>query len=254
MKKSKAALEYNKKPRVLFFDIETSPNLGYVWQKYETDVIAFKKEWELLCFAYKWQGQEKVHVVTRQDFRDKTDKVITQTLWSLFDQADVIIAHNGQSFDNKKSKAKFIEHGLPPPSPYKIIDTMLIARSQFNFNSNSLNDLGQLLKLGKKIPTGGFDLWLACMAGDKNAWKKMAKYNKQDVVLLEKVYEKLKPWTTRHPDMAVMVKKYGNCPVCMSPAIQSRGSERTKTGLKPRRQCQDCGHWFYGKTIKEKNK
>lgn len=236
-----------KKPRVLFYDIETSPNLAYVWGKYEQDVIAFKEEWSLLSFAYKWQGEKSVEVVTASNYKEA---MLVKALHTLFDSADVIIGHNSEKFDNKKVKAKFVEYGLAPPKPYKSVDTLKIARSQFAFNSNKLDDLGKILRVGGKVATGGFGLWLKCMAGDKQAWKKMARYNKQDVVLLEKVYEKLKAWAPNHPDMAVLSGAKGTCPVCTSSDVQKRGYQATKAAKKQRLQCNECSHWFLGGTIR----
>lgn len=235
-----------KTPKVLFFDIETSPNVAYVWGKYEQDAIAFQKEWELLCFAYKWEGEKQVKTVSRVDFKDKTDKQLTCKLWELFDEADFIVAHNGDQFDIKKAKAKFIEHGLKPPTSYVTIDTRKIARQQFSFNSNSLNDLGKLLKLGQKVPTGGFDLWLGCMAGKKASWKKMIEYNRQDVVLLEKVYHKLKGWrTTGRANYAPFSDSpLSACPACGNNHTIARGITVLKSGTYPRRTCRSCGHCF----------
>lgn len=234
----------NTQAKILIFDLETSPNIGYSWGKWEQNIIEFVKEWELLCFAYKWYGESKTHVVSRPDFKDKTDKSITKALWKLFDEADVLIAHNGQQFDVKKAKAKFIEHGLTSPSPTKLIDTRVIAKRQFAFNSNSLNDLGKLLKVGKKAPTGGFDLWLGCMSNDKKSWETMKNYNKQDVVLLEQVYEKLKPWSTDTINLATYTGHKDGCPTCGSNKVQARGKSVAKTAVYKRLQCQSCGHWF----------
>lgn len=232
-----------KSPKILLYDIETSPNLGYVWGKWEQNVIEFKNQWELLSVAYKWLGEKKVRCIARPNFKDKTEKSLIEILWKLFDEADIICAHNGDSFDNKKSKAKFLEYGLKPPSNYKSIDTKKIAKSQFNFNSNSLNDLGQLLKLGKKIETGGFQLWLDCMAGKPSAWKKMIAYNKQDVVLLEKVYLKLRAWAPNHPNLTLFRDSIG-CPVCTSKNTIRRGFRIAVRRKTQRFQCNDCGHSF----------
>lgn len=236
----------SKKPRILFFDIETSPNLAYVWGKWEQNVLSFKKEWELLSFAWKWQGNENVGCRARCDYDTKSEAPLVRALWDLIDQADVIVAHNGDAFDIKKASAKFVEHGLLPPTPYKTIDTKKMAKASFNFNSNSLNDLGTTLKLGKKHSTGGFDLWLDCMAGKPAAWAKMKAYNKQDVVLLEKVYDKLKVWDQRHISLAAMSDKSGVCPLCSSPKVQSRGYNYTRASKRPRLHCLSCGHWSQG--------
>lgn len=237
------------KPKILLYDIETSPNLGFIWGKYEQNVIEFKKQWELLSFAYKWLGEDTVHCLARPHYKDKTEVSLVKDIWELFDEADVLVAHNGNAFDYKKCKAKFIEHGLKPPSLSKTVDTKLIARQAFNFNSNSLNDLGQTLKLGKKLETGGFQLWLDCMAGKKKAWKQMIAYNKQDVILLEKVYLKLRAWAPNHPNLAMMQDRAG-CPACGSEKTFKRGFIVLVSQKKQRHQCQDCGHWFSRKIEK----
>jgi len=236
------------KPKILLFDIETMANLGYTWGLYEQNVIAYEKEWYMLCYAYKWLHQKKTYVKSLPDFKsykkDKTDaKELVQSLWNLFDEADGIIAHNGVSFDIKKVNAKFIEHGLVPPSPYKIIDTKLIAKRYFKFKSNKLDDLGNLFGLGRKIDTGGFDLWLGCAAGLPTAWNKMTKYNIQDVILLEKVYLKMLPYCTTHPNYNVYTGTTHNCPNCNSTKVQKRGFGVNKTTKVQRFQCQDCGSW-----------
>jgi len=236
------------KPKILLFDLETSPNLSYTWGKWEQNVIAFKKEWELLSVAYSWLGEKKVYVKTRMDFKDKTDKSLTQFLHGLLDEADVVIAHNGDEFDNKKSNAKFIEHGLGPVSTYQKIDTKKIAKKYFKFNSNSLDDLGNLLEVGRKEKTGGFDLWLDCMAGDQKAWKQMADYNKQDVVLLKKVYLKLRPFAENHPNIALLREVPNGCPKCGHLKLEFKGYRYTSTSKYRRYVCKNCGAYCRGKT------
>lgn len=234
--------------RTLIYDIETSPSLGYVWGKWQQDVIQFKEEWYILCFAYKWLDEKKTHIVALPDFKlykkDPTnDREVVQKLHDLFSEADVVIAHNGNSFDQKKSQARMLYHGMNPPQPYQQLDTKLIARRHFNFTSNKLDDLGEVLKVGKKLQTGGFSTWLGCMAGDKKAWDKMKKYNKQDVVLLEKVYLKMRPWTANHPAVNVIDNLPEACPKCGKGPLQARGYATTKTNRYRRSQCQSCGGW-----------
>lgn len=230
----------SKKVKILLYDLETEPNLGYTWGKWEQNVIEFKEEWKLLSFAYKWLGEKEVKCLGRVDFTDKTDQSLVESLWKLLDDADIVIAHNGDAFDNKKACAKFIEFNLPPPKPFKSIDTKKVAKKYFKFNSNSLNDLGKLLKLGTKLKHTGIDLWLDCMAGDKKAWELMKRYNKQDVVLLEKVYLKLRPWIENHPDVNAEYGKVWYCPKCGSKDLKSCGIRRTKTNSYRHYRCQNC--------------
>lgn len=129
--------------------------------------------------------------------------------------------------------------GLPPPAPYKQLDTKKIAKKYFSFTSNKLDDLGRYLGIGQKLDTGGYGLWLGCEEGDPKAWKKMKRYNKQDVVLLEEVYLKLRPWIANHP----AVDNRDNCPKCNSANMQKRGYGFNKTSKYQRFQCMDCGGW-----------
>ena len=226
--------------KTLIFDLETTPNVSYTWHgKYEVDVIEFIEEGYILSFAYKWLGEKSVHAYSVQDFKGNKKKLV-EKLHELLDECDVAVAHNGANFDFKWANRAFIQHGMKPVSPYKEIDTLKIARSKFNFNSNKLNDLGKFLGLGEKIDTGGFGLWKKCMAGDKKAFSDMVRYNKQDVVLLEKILNKLVPFAPRTTSMSDtgMV-----CPSCGSTHLQYRGYTINKVNISRRVQCQDCGRW-----------
>lgn len=230
------------KPKVLLFDIETAPNLAYVWGKYEQDVIAFESEWYILSVAYKWLGEKEVHCLTIEG-KEGNDKKLCKKLRNLFDEADVLIAHNGDAFDIKKAKARFVFHGLKPPSQFATVDTCKIAKRYFNFNSNRLNDLGIYLKVGQKIKHTGFDLWLGCMQDNKNSWELLKKYNKQDVLLLERVYEKLLPWMERHPNMALLQDKQG-CPKCGSEKVRKDGVRANSSTMQQQWECKSCGGYY----------
>lgn len=236
-------------PRILVFDIETAPNLAYVWGKYEQNVIRYDSEWYMLCYAAKWLGKKKMFTSKLNDFprrfkKDSNDDYgVVKELWKLLDEADIVISHNGKKFDVKKSNARFIFHGMKPPSPFKQIDTLTEARKYFKFNSNKLDDIGNLLGVGRKVSHEGFGLWLKCMKGDRKAWKRMIKYNIQDVILLEAVYEKFKPYMTNHPNLGLYQQNEFACPNCGSENLQKRGFQMTKVSIFQRYQCQECGAW-----------
>lgn len=243
-----AKLGDGKQPRILLFDIETAPSIGYYWDRYkEGNIITVKRDWFMLCYCYKWLGENRVYSEALIDYKYDIDKPddfpIVEKLWHLFNEADVIIAHNGKQFDIKKANARFAVHGLKPPSPYVVVDTKLIAKSNFGFESNKLDELGRQLGLGRKIDTGGFELWLKCLAGVTSFWRKMVKYCKQDVVLLEQVYLKLRGWNKSHPNLGLLNRNEscGNC--------QSRRENWNKNGFAyksggkyQRYSCKICGN------------
>lgn len=236
----------NDKARILLYDIETAPNLVHTWGIYEQNALEVVRPWYILCFAYKWLDESTTHVISLPDFKmhykknPESDYLIVKELHKLFSEADVIIAHNGNNFDQKKVNARFLVHGFDPPTHYRQIDTLKEARKHFKFDSNRLNDLGVTLELGEKVHTGGYNLWKDCMAGDESAWKQMKKYNKQDVVLLEKVYKALRPWMDNHPNVSVLRGESNGCPKCGSFDLMKRGIRHNKTTSYQEYQCRIC--------------
>lgn len=241
--------------KILLFDIETSPMITYNWGLFQevkgTHMVI--EDWYVLCWCAKWLGDKKILSSSLPEFKGykknmKDDKQVMQELWKLLDEADIVIAHNAKKFDIKKSNARFLMNGMKPPSPYKVVDTLTEARGKFKFTSNRLNDLGQYLKVGKKLDTGGFDLWIECMNGNMKSWKKMVDYCKQDIILLEKVYMKLRPYMTTHPNLGVYIDDYDrHCPKCNSTKLQKRGFAYTGNGQYQKYQCTSCGGWSRGK-------
>ena len=240
--------------KTLLLDIETAPGLGFAWEKYETNIIEFVKDWYMLSFTVKWLDDTKIHTYALCDFptyqkNKESDLELVRKLWDFVNEADVIVAHNGDSFDIRKMNARFIVNGLTPPAPYRTVDTKKVAKKNFSFMSNSLNDLGTLFGLGNKASTGGFKLWTDCMAGKPDAWKRMKKYNKMDVILLEKVYLHMRPWMKTHPNISIEISRI-NCQACGSANTQKRGFSYSKYTKYQRLQCMTCSAWSQGPVIK----
>ncbi len=242
-------------PKICLLDIETAPALAWVWgnSKYEQDVIEFEKPWHILSFAFKWLGQKKVICHALPDFPlapRGNDKAVIRKLWEVFDEADIIVAHNAK-YDVGRALAKFSIHNFPPPSPYKVVCTYLLAK-KFGFSSRKLNDLCMEFGIGRKLPHQGYDTWRGCMAGDERAWRTMKRYNCHDVFpLLEGVYLKLRPYATTHPNLS-HYSCLDICPICQSDHLKNTGYNYIASGKKQRRTCLDCGHRFVtGKIIRE---
>lgn len=177
--------------KILELDIETSPLISYTWGLWEQNVIKRIKQSTILSFAYKWRGEGVTKVIACDTH---TERELLRKLWKLLDQADVVVAHNGDSFDIKKINARFLIYKFKPPSPYITIDTKKQAKKIAAFDSNSLDNLGIDLNVGRKLKHQGFELWEGCMAGVRKCWKIMKRYNKRDVDLLDRVMTRLLPW------------------------------------------------------------
>lgn len=238
--------------KILVLDIETSPKLAYVWRFFKENISAkqVKEHGHMMSFAAKWLGGDEIFY---EECRKDDDKLIVEKMCHLLDQADMIIAHNGERFDMKQIRARAVVNGIKPPSPVKVIDTLLIAKREFSFPSNSLeyltNVMGCKVRKGghKKFP--GFELWLECLRGNEEAWSEMREYNIIDVLALEELYLKLRPYDTKHPNLAVYAdnKEEPVCPKCGGVHVQWRGYAYTSVGKYHRYQCNDCGGWGRGR-------
>lgn len=242
-------MKKSKGPKVLLFDIETAPMLGYVWSLWENNVSLdqLHSDWHVLSWSAKWLG-DKPSQIMYQDQRNakvvSDDRNILKGIWKLLDEADIVITQNGKAFDHKKLNARFVYHGFQPPSTYRHIDTMLIAKKHFAFTSNKLAYMSDKLctKYKKLKPSKfpGFSMWLECLAGNKAAWREMEKYNKYDVLALEELYTKLIPW-----DSSINFNAYSDDVVtsckCGSIDIIKNGYSYTNLGKFNRYKCKSCG-------------
>jgi hypothetical protein len=249
-----ASTRLRRFPKILFLDIETLPNLGWTWGKYEQDVIRFQQESCIATYAAKWAGG-KVFARALPDYagykaRSYDDKKLVTDLREELHKADIVVAHNGVDFDVKVINSRLLVHQIPPPLPYRVIDTKREMKKVARFNSNKLDDLGALLLNQRKIKTD-FDLWLGCINGDKKAWNQMVAYNKKDVELLERVYLRLRPWIKTHPNLTLLVPD-AKCPKCGSERIRFEGFSWTNTRTYQSFQCKDCGGW--GRSTKADSK
>ena len=242
-------------PRILLFDIENAPSEAYIWQLWkDVNSTAFiKDDWYIMSWSAKWFGEKDITTKTLTDYEEysinpKNDRILLEELWSLLDECDILIAHNCKKFDRRKVNARFAIHGMLPPSPYKIVDTLLEARKSFMFTSNALGDLGVYLGLGEKADTGGFQLWKDCMAGDLEAWEKMRGYNTQDVVLLEKVYIRLLPYMKNHPNVGIYQdEEVMACSKCGSAELVEDRTFPTNVSKFPMYRCTKCGAFSRGR-------
>lgn len=238
-------------PRLLFIDIETSPNSAHVWGLFKQTVSLSQlmDSSRVMCWAAKWYGKKGIEFHSEVDEGPASPHfAMIKKAWEVLDAADWVCHYNGRKFDIPTLNKEFLHYDLPPPSPYKQIDLLSTARTQFRLPSNKLDYLAQFLGLKGKVKHEGHELWVKCMAGDKAAWKTMKKYNCQDTKLLESVYDRLLPWIPRHPNAGLYVDLAKPvCPKCGSTHLQKRGTTPAAlpTGLQiyQRFQCQGCSSW-----------
>ena len=236
-------------PRILTLDIETAPAVVETFSLYDATIPIHRvrEPGYVLGFGYKWRGERKVGWV-------QTDGIANVALEAreLLDQADIVVTYNGDKFDLRHLNREIWLAGETPPSPYKSIDLFRVVKRRFKLESNKLDFVAQQLGLGKKIATE-YDLWRRCMAGDDLAWRKMARYCKQDVKLTEQLYDELLPWIPNHPHVGLWIdSNVRMCPTCGSHNLTRQGVRHAVAVSYQRFQCQDCGAWSRGTSVERK--
>jgi uncharacterized protein YprB with RNaseH-like and TPR domain len=238
-----------KLPKILLLDIETTPLEAYVWQmqiwKARINDDSVISRWFMLTWSAKWlfSGEVKSMRLTGKEVKKENDSRIVKGIWDMLNEADIVIAHNGDHFDVPNINTRFIVNGLSPTKPYLTIDTLRIAQKQFGFSHNSLNALARVFGLPEKIDTD-FNLWKRCKDGEEDALIEMETYNKHDVEVLEEVYLKMRPWIKGHPNLALYMElDQPVCRNCGSKEIVHTGEHQyTSTGRYELMRCE-CGSY-----------
>lgn len=243
-------------PRILIFDVETAPLTAYTWGIHDQNISLgqVKQDWHFLAWAAKWLGEPANKVIYMDNNKAKNvrdDKALILGLWKLLDQADIVIAQNGDRFDIKKFNARAVIHGLTPVSPFKSVDTLKESRKVFGFTAHSLEYMSDVLNTKyKKLKHNkypGFELWKAILNGDKKAWAEMKTYCIHDVLATEELYTKIQGWiktqnlATYYDDLKLRCH-------CGSSNLHAYEIRRLASGHFQGYRCRDCGKRLQGKT------
>jgi uncharacterized protein len=226
--------------RILFLDIECSPTLATVWGLFKQNIgiNQLLGSSEILTWCAKWHDEKPI--IDGSLLRDGKRPMLRK-MHKLLSDAEAVVTWNGNGFDLKILNKEFLLQGMNSPEPYRSIDLLATARRKFRFTSNKLDYVAQQLGLGKKVEHRGHQLWLDCMAGKKSAYAEMLVYNRHDVVLLERIYDRMGAWVTGKPNASIDAGHV--CPACGSEKLQARGWAQTKTRRYARWQCKGCGAW-----------
>lgn len=227
----------------LFFDIETSPNIGLFWEagyKKNIDYSNIIKERAIICICYKWEDSKEVGYLTWDS--KQCDKKMLLKFIEIANSADELVGHNGDKFDLAWIRTRCLFHRIDMFPVYTTIDTLKLSRNKFKFNSNKLDYIAKYLGMGEKIKTE-FGLWKAIVLNkDKEAMAKMVKYCQQDVKLLEKVYKELSTHIFAKTHYGVIFgEDRGSCPECGSDDLVRACLRTSASGIrKIMFRCKTC--------------
>ena len=239
----------SKAPKInrLIWDIETSPNVAFLWRtgfRLSVGHHNIIQERAIICICYKWEGSKKVHHL---EWDEGDDREMLEEFLEVAKQADEMIAHNGDKFDIKWFNTRCLYHGLEPCPQWKTVDTLAIARRRFCFNSNRLDYLGKFLLGEGKSDDGGFDTWRKIIMDNcPKAMRRMVKYCKQDVKLLERVWKLVEPYHKPKTHVgALNGKERWTSPYTGSTNVNKSKTRYTTAGTKQHQMlCKDTGGYY----------
>lgn len=231
---------------VVTLDIERLPGQATVdfW-----DLGAFKNrrlphdaviEWpRTICAAWGWYGHKRVEFASEWD--DGHDRML-ERIWEVLDQADILIGHNVANFDVKHLNSEFRDLGLPPPSPFKCVDTLKEARKTFGDESKTLAALTK--RLGIDTKTDKYEIQVArdAIAGNKAAQRKLKAYNIGDIHASEALVDRLRGWIPNHPHNVIgTADDRPTCNQCWGDNLQRTGTTLAALITYVLYRCGDCG-------------
>lgn len=242
----------SKKLKILIWDIEILPHKieAYCWNPWQIIKPVDSKIVEhssIVTIAYKWFGEKsKPQVLKVKATAVRNDQKILKQFSKVVEQADYIVAHYGDKFDLPFFNGRLYAHALPPIPLTKNLDTLKMTKSVLlNRWSNRLDYLATIRGHKGKTKTS-WDLWADCMAGKQKAIDKMGRYNAQDIVVLEKVFKDLLPYSK----INLVYENNLSCPACGKCKLEKRGTLRTLKKIYQRLRCTVCGKWSQGELIK----
>lgn len=233
-------------PRILIIDIETAPFLAYTFRRWKAHIGQenVEKEGYILCYAAKWLEEDTI--IFSRVKEPENDYDIVKEMKELIDKADIVIAHNAVKFDMPTIATRMLYHGMTPFAPHKVVDTLKIAKQNFRFPSNSLDSIAAYLGLSEqKMKHSGFSLWKRVMQMDEEAWAEMEEYNVQDILVLEEVYKKLRPYDKFAPNASLYYNdSVVRCVVCGSSNLKHVDKlSHTALSSFETMQCKCCGKY-----------
>lgn len=244
-------LQEIRKPRIISFDLEVSPALGYFYPPtWETGILKVKDRQKLMSFAWQVVGESKItaHNLSQYPIYEQNrfdDSQLVKELHKVMSSSDILLGQNSDRFDVRMANYFFIMNDLEPIPPTKYIDTMKIAKRYFKFLNNTLDNLGEELGFGGKTKITYKELWVdAYLEGDKKAWKLMDVYCKNDVDKTTKIYLKMRSFMHQHPSLSRISGDYDSCPRCGGYSFRIKAYRTTSTSRYRQYQCNECLGYF----------
>lgn len=212
------------KPKILFYDIETSPLKAWVWSCGKQVIRHGQLDknycrWGIICVTYCWNDGKPAQSID-WGYGEQDSGAVVKEFDNIIKQADWTIGKNSDLFDTRMINAVRMFAGLPGmPEWTKYKDDLEVQmRRYFRLPSQSLDYISGQLGYGGKIKMEMQDWIDICEKnkGGEKALAKMIKYGKKDVVDTRALWNRLSEHFEPKFNMATylnakLVCKYSDC-------------------------------------------
>lgn len=202
----------------------------------------------VLCVGFKEVGKGKPEVYSILDYTKngdliKAEKELLKDVTDRLLDSDVWLTHYGTWYDIPFINTRLLYHKLPilPPN-FAHIDTWKVSRNRLKLRNNRLVTISAFLGTEEEKNAIKPEQWIRALGGHKASMNYIVEHCRRDVVVLEEVYNRIRPLILDHPNKN-LVKPGEGCPVCGEDKLQKRGFHLTRTRKYQRYQCQNCATW-----------
>ena len=227
--------------KVLFFDIEivTASWCGFMGADKTT----------ICTFGYKWQDEARPKAFDLNDWKDifqsrgarAVEREMVKEAHKIMKQADRVVAHFGQYFDYKYMNTLFTKYGLGEID-VELVDTWRLAKNNLKLSSNRLDAIAKFFGLPTKDKMDHDDWIKIVMERSVTAMEKMTKYCKQDVLVLEAVYNRLEHLANPRTHIGLLCGgSRMSCMQCGHDRLHKHDIVVTRTAKYRRFKCPNCG-------------
>ena len=246
-RQEKSEVLKNFQPKRLILDIETSYNIAKSWRIGNKIFLTYDniiQESAIICVAYKWYGEDSSTVLT---WKNGDDRKLVKQIMEVINEADEIVGHNLEKFDLPFILTQAVKYGYTVLPRYKVSDTLKLAKRYYRFPNNRLDTIARFLGVGQKVETRGEDMWDdVILRNDPVALDEMCVYCVGDIVITEKVFDKLQS-ACASPTNHAVANGYGKhtCPECGNTNATLLKTNITSAGTVTKTlQCNTCNNIY----------
>lgn len=200
--------------------------------------------------SWRWIGEKKIH--SAHEWDEGGAAQFARTVREQMDAADVITGHYVNKADRRWLNSLFRDHGVPWPSPSKVVDTCTIARRDLGDESMTLGALCSRFGIPTKTGHYDADVAKAACAGDRKAQREIDTYCRGDVEASTGLYFATLPLAHNHPHVAPARAAGATvCPRCGGEDVERAGTYTPGVYIYARYRCNTCPGTSYFRTMYE---